>query len=306
MPGSTMTSFTRILHTGEPDHLMDEIPTVVVERGPKPDEGGPPIQRPTAVIRWLEQAWPKEDYVLMLEPDHILLRPVPLGNVTRGAPLAFFFSCAPSPSLGGWGVGRPDDAARRARAADVNIEEFSEVLEPYLRRAGCAAAAVPRTGNSPSLMHKDDLRRIGPAWSEYSIALHGDAGVRKSVGWVGEMYGFSLAACALGMQFQLQAQELMIHPPFDTAVGETKIIHFTYGVTLFANGSFADPGKTEEAERVFKFDKRYYKPAKTGLIPEPPPGTFESARRLVASINEAVAATFPPAPPAPLAPQAAE
>ena len=29
------------------------------------------------------------------------------------------------------------------------------------------------------------------------------------------MYGFSIAACSVGMQFQLQELPLMIHPPFD-------------------------------------------------------------------------------------------
>lgn len=38
-PGSEFGGFTRILHTGEPDDLMDEIPTVVVEKGPRPDPG---------------------------------------------------------------------------------------------------------------------------------------------------------------------------------------------------------------------------------------------------------------------------
>lgn len=59
-PGSELGAFTRILHTGEPDGLMGEIPTVVVAKGPQPDPGAPPIQRPSAVIRWMEVAWPKE------------------------------------------------------------------------------------------------------------------------------------------------------------------------------------------------------------------------------------------------------
>lgn len=35
MPGSSMGGFTRILHSGSPDNLMEEIPTVVVD--PLPD-----------------------------------------------------------------------------------------------------------------------------------------------------------------------------------------------------------------------------------------------------------------------------
>ena len=45
--------------------------------------------------------------------------------------------------------------------------------------------------------------------------------------------------------------------------------------------------------RVWKFDKRSFKAP--GPIPDPPAGAFPAAVRLVNSINEALAATFPPA-----------
>jgi hypothetical protein len=192
-PGSALRAFTRVLHTGEPDALMDDIPTVVVPLGPKPDSGGPPIQRPTAMIAWLKQAPPTEEYVLMLEPDHVLLRPVPLGAVARGRPTAFLFSY-------------------------VSFAANEAVLAPHLAAAACSmdAAEALRTGNSPSLMHVADLTAIAPGWRDASLALHADPGVRAAVGWVGEMYGFALAACALKLRFTLQTQDLMLHPPYDT------------------------------------------------------------------------------------------
>jgi len=98
-PGSALHAFTRILHTGLDDDLSAHVPTVVVPKGPKPDEGAPPIQRPGALIAWLAAAPPAEEYVLMLEPDHILLGPVPLGSVALGKPAAFFFTCAPAAAL---------------------------------------------------------------------------------------------------------------------------------------------------------------------------------------------------------------
>ena len=48
--------------------------------------------------------------------------------------------------------------------------------------------------------------------------------------------------CA-GMKFELQELPLMIHPPFDQEVGDTQIIHYTYGIELMANGSNAFPDK---------------------------------------------------------------
>ena len=264
LPGTTFSAFTRILHTGEPDELMDIFPTVVVPKGPKPDEGAPPIQRPPALIAWMELAPPKEEYVLMLEPDHIIVRPVPLGDVARGHAAAYFFSY-------------------------VNFEDHLEAFTPHLERAGCPLDKAARTGNSPSLMHVDDLRAVAPGWRDISIALHDDLAVRKAVGWVGEMYGFALAVCQAGLDIRLREKEFMLHPPFDTELGDASIIHYTYPNELFRNGSVANPTTVPKELRVWAFDKRYVKrDFPSGRITRPPPGAPPSVVYLVDAINEAL------------------
>lgn len=206
--------------------------------------------------------------------DHILLKPVELGAVAKGHPLAFMFSY-------------------------VNFVEHEQALAPHLETAGCSAKDAARTGNSPSLMHRDDLARLAPGWRDFSLALHEDPAVRAAVGWVGEMYGFSLAACSARMWITLQTQELMLHPPFDTKLGEASIIHYTYGTELFANGSVADPGKVPKEQRVWAFDKRYFeRDYPDGRISPPPKGAPESVERLVDAINEALEVQ-PPAKKAP-------
>ena len=265
-PGSPFSAFTRILHTGKADALMDVFPTVVVPEGPKPDAGAPPIQRPPALLAWLEAAPPAESFVLMLEPDHVLLRPVPLGSVARGKPAAYYFSY-------------------------VSFEEHEAAFAPHLRRAGCALKSAARTGNSPSLMHVDDLRLVAPDWAEFSRALHDDKAVRDAVGWVGEMYGFALAACAVGLELSLRDKELMLHPPFDQELGEAAIIHYTYPNALYANGSVADAGKVPPEERFWNFDKRYVKKEwPRGRVGAPPQGAPASVVRLVEEVNEALEA----------------
>lgn len=202
----------------------------------------------------------------MLEPDHILLKPVALGALAKGRPLAFKFSY-------------------------VNFGEHAEALAPHLETAGCAAADVARTGNSPSLMHRDDLAAVAPGWRDFSLALHEDPAVRAAVGWVGEMYGFSLACCAARLWLTLQTQELMVHPPFDVELGQASIIHYTYGTELLANGSVADPAKVAKEQRVWAFDKRYFeRNYPEGRITPPPQGAPPSVVRLVDAINEALAA----------------
>jgi hypothetical protein len=93
-----MGGFTRLLHTGQPDDLMDEIPTWVAQPLPAehPDHGYIVLNRPYALMQWVAKAAIPEKYVLMSEPDHVWLKPMP--NLMRGShPAAFpFFYIEPS------------------------------------------------------------------------------------------------------------------------------------------------------------------------------------------------------------------
>ncbi|XP_018719886.2 hydroxyproline O-arabinosyltransferase PLENTY isoform X2 [Eucalyptus grandis] len=72
MPGSDMGNFTRILHSGRTDHLMEEMHTFVVDPLPDGlDRGYIVLNRPWAFVQWLESATIEEEYILMAEPDHI-------------------------------------------------------------------------------------------------------------------------------------------------------------------------------------------------------------------------------------------
>lgn len=53
-PDGDMGGFTRILHSGREDHLMHEIPTVVVDRLQN-EHGFVVLSRPNAFVQWLKQ-----------------------------------------------------------------------------------------------------------------------------------------------------------------------------------------------------------------------------------------------------------
>ncbi|GAU37600.1 hypothetical protein TSUD_365210 [Trifolium subterraneum] len=62
IPGSEMGGFTRILHSGQADNLMDEIPTVVVDPLPEGlDQGYIVLNRPWAFVQWLGKAKIEEE-----------------------------------------------------------------------------------------------------------------------------------------------------------------------------------------------------------------------------------------------------
>ncbi|GJN37933.1 hypothetical protein PR202_gb26934 [Eleusine coracana subsp. coracana] len=61
--GEAMGGFTRVLHSGKPDGLMDEIPTFVVDPLPAgKDHGYVVLNRPWAFVQWLQKAKIKEEY----------------------------------------------------------------------------------------------------------------------------------------------------------------------------------------------------------------------------------------------------
>lgn len=74
-----MGGYTRLLHSGEADDLMYEIPTYVVDKLP-PGMEDPEylaLNRPYAFMQWSKRAIIPEKYVFMMEPDHIWVRPMP-------------------------------------------------------------------------------------------------------------------------------------------------------------------------------------------------------------------------------------
>lgn len=73
-----MGGFTRLLHSGKADDLMDEIPSFVVEPLLSEtciNENYFVLNRPYTFVQWTQRTKIKEKFVLMLEPDHLWLSP---------------------------------------------------------------------------------------------------------------------------------------------------------------------------------------------------------------------------------------
>ncbi|KAK8963552.1 hypothetical protein KSP40_PGU019951 [Platanthera guangdongensis] len=259
MKGSEMGGFTRILHSGEPDNLMDEIPTLVVDPLPAGmDRGYIVLNRPWAFVQWLKVAKIEEDYILMAEPDHIFVNPLP--NLSRGDyPAAFsFFYIKPS--------------------------ENEKIIRKYYPEEKGPVTNVDPIGNSPVIIKKTQLEKIAPTWMNVSLKMKEDPETDKAFGWVLEMYAYAVASALHGVQHILR-KDFMIQPPFDLKIGNTFIIHYTYGCDYNLKGKLTY-GKIGE----WRFDKRSYlqgpPPRNLSL---PPPGVPESVVTLVKMVNEATA-----------------
>ncbi|KAI0526783.1 hypothetical protein KFK09_002374 [Dendrobium nobile] len=257
--GSEMGGFTRVLHSGSPDDLMKEIPTFVVDPLPSGvDQGYIVLNRPWAFVQWLGKAKIKEDYILMAEPDHIFVKPLP--NLSRGdQPAAFpFFYIKPSKN--------------------------EKIIRKFYPEEEGPVTNVDPIGNSPVIIKKSQLEQIAPTWMNISLKMKEDPESDKAFGWVLEMYAYAIASALHGVRHILH-KNFMIQPPWDLKIANTFIIHYTYGCDYTLKGELTY-GKIGE----WRFDKRSFlrgpPPRNLSL---PPPGVPESVVTLVKMVNEATA-----------------
>ena len=57
-------------------------------------------------------------------------------------------------------------------------------------------------GPSPVVIHRRDLEKIAKAWEETAVALKTNARANGALGWVIEMWGYSIAAAKIGLRHQ--------------------------------------------------------------------------------------------------------
>ncbi|CAI9106174.1 OLC1v1005255C2 [Oldenlandia corymbosa var. corymbosa] len=203
LPGSEMGTFTRILHSGRPDNLMDEIPTFIVDPLPKGlDRGYVVLNRPWAFVQWLEKASIEEEYILMAEPDHIFLNPLPnLSYQDYPAAFPFFY---------------------------IQPKENENIIRKYFPEENGPVSNIDPIGNSPVIIRKDLLEKIAPTWVNVSVRMKNDNETDITFGWVLEMYAYAVASALHGVQHILR-KDFMSQPPWDLETKKKFILHYTYG-----------------------------------------------------------------------------
>ena len=158
-PGSDLGGFTRILHSQTHDVLSDEMHTVRVDPL-EDDQGYVVLSRPFAFNNFIEGGHLdaiEEEYILMAEPDHILLRPMAnfVEDGYNAIAFPFFYI---------------------ATGDEQNAPLIAKVLGRELPRA--ELEAIDGTGNSPVVIAKRDFRRLSERWHDYTLRIFEDKELR--------------------------------------------------------------------------------------------------------------------------------
>ncbi|KAI8477379.1 MAG: hypothetical protein J3K34DRAFT_398045 [Monoraphidium minutum] len=225
--------------------------------------------KPGAVRDWLKHFTPEEEWVLILEADMLLRRPVtPAGlNLTAGGAAAAA-------------------GARYDRLAGV-ANQLAAAHVPELRpRADALGGPVGRRADQVGgflLLRRDDLKRVAPLWLKYTEDVRQDPQAWKYAGdalakhkgdkpWLAEMYGYAFAAAKADVWHRADSATMLY--PGVAPQGVPHILH--YGVQW----------KVSDVKgKEYAFDKKDYnsfdfsrcppwdanvKVPTAGLMPPPP------------------------------------
>ncbi|WMV41730.1 hypothetical protein MTR67_035115 [Solanum verrucosum] len=145
-------------------NFMDEIPTFVAQPLPSGmDQGYIVLNRPWAFVQWLQQAQNEKDYILMSEPDHVIVKNIPnLSKDGLGAAFPFFY---------------------------IEPKKFDSVLRKFFPQQNGPITDIDPIGSSP-----EALKKIAPTWMNVSLAMKQDPEADKAFGWVLEMYAYAVAS----------------------------------------------------------------------------------------------------------------
>ena len=263
--GEGMAGFTRILHRSADDELSPSVPTFRVAPATPACDGWcefPVADRPAAVGAWLAAVRRGEArvggrWVYLIETDYLWIAPLapPAPSTAAGTVFPFGYITPAHP-----------DAA------------------PCVRRLlpdGVSLDAVPGTGPAPALLTLDDWAAIVPGWTAAAAAVEGDEEARAVLGWVREMYAFSIALAAARLDHppSLPAppdSPLIAQPPADDAPGNASALHYTWGTKIVRPRRQGEETSKDDAASdtasdsitVWEFDKRRWTDA--ALVGAPP------------------------------------
>ncbi|MCO5601512.1 hypothetical protein L7F22_055633 [Adiantum nelumboides] len=184
----------------------------------------PAINKPAAVLHWLNHVSTDAEFLVILDADMILRRPITPWEfgAERGHPVS-----APYDYL----IGCDNELAKLHTRYPEACDKVGGVI----------------------IMHIDDLRRFAPLWLHKTEEVRADkahwatnlTGDIYGVGWISEMYGYSFGAAELKLRHKIRS-DIMLYPGYSPMKEvEPRVLHYGLEFSV-GNWSFDKANWREE------------------------------------------------------------
>lgn len=213
--GNTHVAFTRILHrtARDKDVLASEIDTFRADPlQPECDDWCeyPVSDRANAMMQFLKASHSnrnmiKGHWIYMIESDYVFMKPLEIPS-TRGA------------ESQAWGF-------PFSYIVPSKFPEHMHTLNPDI-----SPDEIPGTGPAPLLMTVDLWEKVTPDWEAMTAKIENNNAIKESLGWVREMYAFSVALSMNNVKVDLTPapkNRFIVQLPIDTGLGKAHAFHYT-------------------------------------------------------------------------------
>lgn len=178
---------TRLLACEKTDSYkyLEIMPTTVTKEYQDIDgESYLPFNKPGSITEYFETNDPKEEYMILVDPDMVLLRDFKEFKPTENSAYGQKY----------------DHMLYGQEAGAENVGEgllkIARILEPDLNPDLLQPIGVP------IIIKTNNLRQIAPLWLEYTKRIRNNKECNKIAGWIAEMQAYAIASAVLGIRYE--------------------------------------------------------------------------------------------------------
>ena len=261
-----MKYFTRLLHRRTDDELMKEVPTVRVDSlHPSCDKwcAFPVHDRPDAIKKWLQsedakRGGEKNKFVLMIETDYVFKRPMQIPSPLMEYHRSFLQQKNTRKGEVGGEEQKASAIAFHFNYINPHYPSLPPVMERLMQKLNDPKKIVDTkkilaSGPAPTLIYLDSLNRLIDDYIVITEEIEKDEDAKKKLGWVREMYAYSIAAATSNVKHIVEEPRktmLISQPPADDDLYEASMYHYTWGARYVR-------GK-DKSSIAWDWDKRPY------------------------------------------------
>lgn len=179
-------SLTNIASEEEEEEMIDEkrrkykygsiMPTVWAPDWaihPRSKDKYAPYNKPLGVVEFLKNNSIKERWIVVIDPDQIVKKPMNDLKPMLGKPVA-----------------------QKVTFPMKNLDHVGKYFGLKMKEMDQVSV--------PIIIHQNDLRRLAPLWLKITEMIREVPQLKKWAGWIAEMYGYIIAAGLLGLKHQLR------------------------------------------------------------------------------------------------------